>query len=135
MSDPYGWPDSKPEHRPKDSDGRLNPLDLVIIKPNDDRIKITCKEVQVSVERRLQRTILRGGEGDDMEDQGSESALYSIRAEINSDKYLELMDVFRGTQPRMIEPFDGREIKVAFSNISYSASTKELRTDIIEDIA
>jgi len=135
MSDDYGWPNTKPEHKPRDADGRANPLDLVIIKSNDDRIKINCKEVQVSVERRLQRTILRGGEGDDMEDQGSESALYSIRAKINSDKYLELMDVFRGTQPRMIEPFDGREIKVAFSNISYSASTKELKTDIIEDIA
>ena len=136
MSDEPDWLDIKPDHQTHDSSReRPNHLELTIIKPDDSRITITCKEIQVSIERRLQRTILRGGEGDDMDDQGSESALYSVSAKVTLEQYLDLLEVFRGAQPRILEPFEGGEIKVAFSNLSYNASKGELKTDIIQDIA
>ena len=136
MSEGDDWRDLRPDHQPHGSSRRdSNQLELTIIKPDDSRITIACKEILVSIERRLQRTILRGGEGDDMDDQGSESALYSASAKVTLDQYLELIEVFRGPQPRILEPFEGGEIKVAFSNISYSASKGELKTDIIQDIA
>ena len=136
MSDEPDWLDIKPDHQTHDSSReRSNHLELTIIKPDDSRITITCKEIQVSIERRLQRTILRGGEGDDMDDQGSESALYSVSAKVTLEQYLELIEVFRGAQPRILEPFEGGEIKVAFSNLSYNASNGKLKTDIIQDIA
>ena len=136
MSDEPDWLDIRPDHQTHDSSReRSNHLDLTIIKPDDSRITITCKEIQVSIERRLQRTILRGGEGDDMDDQGSESALYSVSAKATLEQYLDLLEVFRGAQPRILEPFEGGEIKVAFSNLSYNASKGELKTDIIQDIA
>ena len=136
MSDEPDWLDIRPDHQTHDSSReRSNHLELTIIKPDDSRITITCKEIQVSIERRLQRTILRGGEGDDMDDQGSESALYSVSAKATLEQYLDLLEVFRGAQPRILEPFEGGEIKVAFSNLSYNASKGELKTDIIEDIA
>ena len=136
MSDGPDWLDIRPDHQTHDSSReRSNHLELTIIKPDDSRITITCKEIQVSIERRLQRTILRGGEGDDMDDQGSESALYSVSAKATLEQYLDLLEVFRGAQPRILEPFEGGEIKVAFSNLSYSASKGELKTDIIQDIA
>ena len=136
MSDEPDWLDIKPDHQTHDSSReRSNHLELTIIKPDDSRITITCKEIQVSIERRLQRTILRGGEGDDMDDQGSESALYSVSAKATLEQYLDLLEVFRGAQPRILEPFEGGEIKVAFSNLSYNASKGELKTDIIQDIA
>jgi hypothetical protein len=130
------WFDIKPDHQPHGSSReKSNHLELTIVKPDDSRMVIKCKEIQVHIERRLQRTILRGGEGDDMEDQGSESALYSISAKATLEQYLELIEVFRGDQPRILEPFEGGEIKVAFSNISYNASKGELKTEIIQDIA
>ncbi len=130
------WYDIKPDHRPHGSSReKSNHLELTIVKPDDSRMVIKCKEIQVRIERRLQRTILRGGEGDDMEDQGSESALYLVTAKATLEQYLELIEVFRGDQPRILEPFEGGEIKVAFSNISYNASKGELKTEIIQDIA
>ena len=136
MSDEPDWLDIMPDHQTHDSfREKSNHLELTIIKPDASRITITCKEIQVSIERRLQRTILRGGEGDDMDDQGSESALYTVSAKVTLEQYLELIEVFRGAQPRILEPFEGGEIKVAFSNLSYNASKGDMKTDSIQDIA
>ena len=43
-----------------------------------DSVRIDCDSVRVSIERRIQRTVIRGGEGDDLLDEGSESAVYDI---------------------------------------------------------
>ena len=53
-------------------------------------MEIPCS-ITVSVERRIQRTILHGGEGDDLEDQGAESAIYNIEAHIGVDAYTTVM--------------------------------------------
>jgi len=92
------------------------------------RNKIRC------VERRIQRTILHGGEGDDLSDQGAESAVYDIEAHVGVDAYTTVMGLFRGGQPTIEEPFEGGQVKVAFKNINYSASKRLLKLQLIEDI-
>ncbi len=38
-------------------------------------LTIPCVEITIHIERRIQRTVIRGGEGDDLLDEGSESGL------------------------------------------------------------
>ncbi len=97
-------------------------------------MEIPCSEITVSVERRIQRTILHGGEGDDLTDQGSESAIYNIEAHVEIDAYTTVMGLFRGGQPTIEEPFEGGQVKVAFKSIYYSASKRLLKLQLIEDI-
>jgi hypothetical protein len=97
-------------------------------------MEIPCSEITVSVERRIQRTILHGGEGDDLSDQGAESAVYDIEAHVGVDAYTTVMGLFRGGQPTIEEPFEGGQVKVAFKNINYSASKRLLKLQLIEDI-
>jgi len=97
-------------------------------------MEIPCSEITVSVERRIQRTILHGGEGDDLEDQGAESAIYNIEAHIGVDAYTTVMGLFRGGQPTIEEPFEGGPVKVAFKHIHYSAAKRLLKVQLIEDI-
>lgn len=97
-------------------------------------MEIPCSEITVSVERRIQRTILHGGEGDDLSDQGAESAVYDIEAHVGVDAYTTVMGLFRGGQPTIEEPFEGGQVKVAFKNIHYSASKRLLKLQLIEDI-
>ncbi len=97
-------------------------------------MEIPCSEITVTVERRIQRTILHGGEGDDLSDQGAESAVYDIEAHVGVDAYTTVMGLFRGGQPTIEEPFEGGQVKVAFKNINYSASKRLLKLQLIEDI-
>ena len=48
---------------------------LEVRKNQTVKMEIPCSEICVSIERRIQRTIIRGGEGDDLIDEGSESAV------------------------------------------------------------
>ena len=49
-------------------------------------------------------------------------------------EYNELISVFRSGQPNIIDPFDGREVKVAIKSVEYSASNGDLKMQIIEDV-
>ena len=45
-----------------------------ILKPKKAKIVdliLPCEEITIHIERRLQRTVIRGGEGDDLLDEGS----------------------------------------------------------------
>ncbi len=97
-------------------------------------MEIPCSEIEINIERRIQRTILHGGEGDDLSDQGAESAIYDIEAYIEVDAYTTIMGLFRGGQPTIEEPFEGGKVKVAFKNIQYSAAKRLLKLRLIEDI-
>jgi hypothetical protein len=97
-------------------------------------MEIPCSEILVIIERRIQRTILHGGEGDDLTDQGAESAIYYIEAYIGVDAYTTIMGLFRGGQPTIEEPFEGGDKKVAFKSITYSAADRLLKLKLIEDI-
>ena len=97
-------------------------------------VRIDCDSVRVSIERRIQRTVIRGGEGDDLLDEGAESAVYEAAANVSNDVYLDVLSVFRGRDIQMADPFDGRSLKVAFKSISFDSRSNLLNMTLIEDI-
>ncbi|DAC69326.1 MAG TPA: hypothetical protein D7I12_04295 [Candidatus Poseidoniales archaeon] len=103
-------------------------------KVRDLELILPCKEITVRIERRIQRTVIRGGEGDDLLDEGSESAVYDVLSTASVSEYNELMLMFRGGQPNIMDPFDGREVKVAFKSVEYSASNGDLKMQLLEDV-
>ena len=108
-----------------------------ILKPKKDKqieLILPCKDITIKIERRIQRTVIRGGEGDDLLDEGSESAVYDVLSTASVSEYNELMAMFRGGQPNIIDPFDGREVKVAFKSVEYSASNGDLKMQLLEDV-
>ncbi|MBN28858.1 MAG: hypothetical protein CMB33_03180 [Euryarchaeota archaeon] len=108
-----------------------------ILKPKKVKILdliLPCEEIIIHIERRLQRTVIRGGEGDDLLDEGSESAVYNVISSASVSEYQSMMELFRGGQPHIIDPFDGRDVKVAFKSIEYSASNGALKMVLIEDV-
>jgi len=78
--------------------------------------------------------VIRGGEGDDLLDEGSESAVYDVISSASVSEYQSMMELFRGGQPHIIDPFDGNEVKVAFKSVEYSASNGALKMVLIEDV-
>ena len=106
---------------------------LEIRKEMTVEMEIPCSEIVVSIERRIQRTIIRGLEGDDLIDEGAESAVYYIEAHVDVDVYTTILGLFRGGQPTIQEPFEGGDKKVAFKSIEYSAANRILKLKMIED--
>ena len=97
-------------------------------------VKVECDSIIVSIERRIQRTVIRGGEGDDLLDEGAESAVYEATANVGKDVYLDVLRVFRGSDIQMVDPYDGRALKVAFKSISFDGDGNSLKMTLIEDI-
>lgn len=95
-------------------------------------LEIECESLTVSIERRIQRTVIRGGEGDDLLDEGAESAVYEAVAIIGTTEYKEVLGLFRGSSPMIEDPFGQGDLKVAFKSLSYDGET--LRMTLIEDI-
>ena len=54
---------------------------------NSDWVRIANADIKVRMTRRLTRTVVRGQEGDDLHDEGSESTMYTIRGELTIDEY------------------------------------------------
>ena len=50
--------------------------------------------VHMNVKRRLQRTVIRGNEGDDLLDEGAESAVYTITGKMEMDQYKSILFIF-----------------------------------------
>ena len=96
-------------------------------------IKIEECNVHMRVTRRMQRTIIRGGEGDDLDDEGAESAVYTITGTINMGKFKEVLNIFRGGQPSFHDPFEDRQMLVIFSNIDYHSTTGAFEFVLLED--
>ena len=108
-----------------------------LLKPKKEKIvelTLSCEEITIHIERRIQRTVIRGGEGDDLLDEGSESAVYDVISSASVSEYQSMMELFRGGQPHITDPFDGKEVKVAFKSIEYSASNGALKMVLIEDV-
>ena len=103
-------------------------------KSKEFELILPCKEITIKIERRIQRTVIRGGEGDDLLDEGSESAVYDVLSTASVSEYNELMSMFRSGQPNIIDPFDGRDVKVAFKSVEYSASNGDLKMQLLEDV-
>ena len=103
-------------------------------KYKEVELVLPCKEIRVKIERRIQRTVIRGGEGDDLLDEGSESAVYDVLSTASVSEYNELMEMFRGGQPDIFDPFNGNKVKVAFKSVEYSASNGDLNMQLLEDV-
>ena len=111
--------------------------ETTLLKPKKEKmveLTLPCVEITIQIERRIQRTVIRGGEGDDLLDEGSESAVYDVIASASVTEYQSMMELFRGGQPHIIDPFDGKEVKVAFKSIQFSASNGSLKMVLIEDV-
>ncbi|MDP6906696.1 MAG: hypothetical protein QF440_04695 [Candidatus Thalassarchaeaceae archaeon] len=90
--------------------------------------------VHMKIARRIQRTVIRGGEGDDLMDEGAESAVYTVTGKMSMAEYKEILSIFRAGQPWFHDPFEDRQMKVVFSNIDYDSATGDYEFTLIEDI-
>ena len=89
--------------------------------------------VSVNIKRRHERKLVRGGEGDDVKDEGSESAVYTVRLAVDTRGYKVLEGLFRAGQPSFIDPFIDREMLVAIQEMSYDSETGVVELILIED--
>ena len=95
--------------------------------------KIGNCNVHMSVKRRLQRTVIRGNEGDDLLDEGAESAIYTVTGNMSMSDYKEILSIFRGGQPWFHDPFEDKQMKVLFSSIDYDSATGAYEFILVED--
>ena len=98
-----------------------------------DWIKISNCNVHMNIKRRMQRTVIRGNEGDDLLDEGAESAVYTITGKMPINDYKEILKIFRGGQPWFHDPFEDRRMKVLFSNIDYDSANGNFEFTLVED--
>ena len=82
----------------------------------------------------MTRTVTHGGEGDDLIDEGAESAIYVVKGEIELDDYKKVLEIFRGGQPYFHEPYEEKEMKVVFSKLNFDGGSGEYSFELIEDI-
>ena len=101
---------------------------------SSDWMRIPNTDFKVRMTRRLTRTVIRGGEGDDLHDEGSESAVYTVRGELSIDDYKKIVAMFRTGQPFIHDPFDERDVKVIFSVIEYESQDESFMFEFIEDV-
>ena len=118
---------------------RLSGIDMIassdLLAPTNTKrktLEIDCESLTVSIERRIQRTVIRGGEGDDLLDEGAESAVYEAIAVVGTNGYKQVLSLFRGSSPMIEDPFGQGNLKVAFKSLSYDG--ERLRLTLIEDI-
>ena len=107
---------------------------LFIRPPNGEWVQLDNAQISVEIRRRMTRTVTHGGEGDDLIDEGSESAIYTVKGQMGSDIYKRVLAIFRGGQPYIHEPYEEREVKVMFGMLRYDGGTKEYTFELIEDI-
>ena len=89
--------------------------------------------VHVSIKRRIERTLVRGGEGDDLRDEGLESAVYTLSLKVDIAGYQLLEGLFRSGQPSFVDPFLDREMLVAVQELDYDSDTQIVRLVLVED--
>ena len=99
----------------------------------EDWERIEDCNVHMNVKRRLQRTVIRGNEGDDLLDEGAESAVYTITGKMDMDQYKRILAIFRKDQPIFHDPFEDRQMKAVFSTIDYDSRSGEFEFILVED--
>ena len=100
----------------------------------EDWHQILGCNVHMRVARRMQRTIIRGQEGDDLLDEGAESAVYTVTGKMGMNDYQEILKIFRGGQPWFHDPFEDRQMKVIFSTVDYDSASGDYEFVLVEDI-
>ena len=91
-------------------------------------------DIKVRSARRITRTIVRGQEGDNLHDEGSESTLYTVSGEMKIDEYKKILAMYRSGQPCIHDPFEERDVKVVFASMEYDGSNEMFTFEFIEDI-
>ena len=99
-----------------------------------DWIRIPNADIEVRLTRRLTRTIIRGGEGENLPDEGAESTIYTVRGILSVDDYKKILSMFRTGQPFIHDPFEERDVKVIFASLEYEGSTEKFVFELIEDV-
>lgn len=99
-----------------------------------DWLRLPNADISVVITRRITRTVLHGGEGDDLVDEGAESAVYTVRGEMNYEDYKKILKMFRSGQPYIHDPFEERDVKVVFASMEYDGSNESFIFEFIEDI-
>lgn len=113
--------------------GDMEINECFITTAGEDWVRIENCNVHMNVKRRLQRTVIRGNEGDDLLDEGAESAIYTITGKMSMAKYKEILAIFRKEQPIFNDPFEDRQIKALFASIDYDSATGEYEFVLFED--
>ena len=101
---------------------------------SSDWVRIPNCDIHVRLTRRLTRTIIRGEEGDNLHDEGSESTVYTVKGEISLEDYKRILSMFRSGQPSVHAPFDERAVTVLFSVMEYEGNSEKFMFELIEDI-
>ncbi len=101
---------------------------------SSDWIRIPNSDIKVRSARRITRTIVRGQEGDNLHDEGSESTLYTVSGEMKIDEYKKILAMYRTGQPCIHDPFEERDVKVVFASMEYDGSNEMFTFEFIEDI-
>ena len=101
---------------------------------SSDWIRIPNADIKVRSARRITRTIVRGQEGDNLHDEGSESTLYTVSGEMKIDEYKKILAMYRTGQPCIHDPFEERDVKVVFASMEYDGSNEMFTFEFIEDI-
>ena len=113
--------------------GVMEANECFLASVGEDWHKIANCNVHMSVKRRLQRTVIRGNEGDDLLDEGAESAIYTVTGNMSMGDYKEILTIFRGGQPWFHDPFEDKQMKVLFSSIDYDSATGAYEFILVED--
>ena len=87
----------------------------------------------MNVKRRLQRTVIRGQEGDDLMDEGAESAEYTISGDMGMVEFKKILEIFRSGQPWFHDPFEDRQMKALFLSIDYDSASGAYEFILMED--
>ena len=101
---------------------------------SSDWLRLANADISVKISRRVTRTVLHGGEGDDLVDEGAESAVYTVKGEMSLEDYKSVIKMFRAGQPYIHDPFEERDVKAVFGSLEYDGSTELYLFEFIEDI-
>ena len=101
---------------------------------SSDWIRIPNSDIKVKSTRRITRTIVRGQEGDNLHDEGSNSTIYTVSGEMNIDEYKQIVSMYKSGQPCIHDPFEERDVKVVFATMEYDGSNESFTFEFIEDV-
>ena len=120
-------------YKPNSSKTIMEANECFIASVGKDWHKISNCNVHLNVKRRLQRTVIRGQEGDDLMDEGAESAEYTITGDMSMSEFKQILEIFRGGQPWFHDPFEDRQMKALFLSVDYESASGAYEFVLMED--
>jgi hypothetical protein len=59
--------------------------------------------------------------------------VYTVRGLMPMDLYKQVIEMFRGGQPYIHDPFEERDVKVVFGSLEYDGTSEEFTFELFED--